>query len=214
MSDAVCAGGDAGLAASAFTVGCESRTRIGVPWDTLSPTLTLSSLTTPASGEGISIVALSDSSVMSDCSFATESPGLTRTSITSTCLKSPMSGTFTSMPAISEDQLPDVRQDRGEIAGKARRRGAVDHAVVVRQRERQHEARRELLAVPRWPDRRARDTEDRHFRRVDDRREGAAADAAEAGNGERAALHVAGPEPLVARQLRDIGELVRELEHT
>jgi hypothetical protein len=54
------------------------------------------SFTTPASGDGISIVALSDSSEMSDCSFATVSPGFTRISMTSTPLKSPMSGTLTS----------------------------------------------------------------------------------------------------------------------
>src|SRR5688500_16077758 len=41
------------------------------------------------------MVALSDSSVMSDCSLVTASPGLTRTSMTSTSLKSPMSGTRT-----------------------------------------------------------------------------------------------------------------------
>ena len=63
-----------------------------MPLDTLSPTLTFSSFTTPAPGDGISIVALSDSSVMSDCSFVTASPGLTSTSMTSTSLKSPMSG--------------------------------------------------------------------------------------------------------------------------
>src|SRR5207249_351258 len=48
------------------------------------------------SGAGTSIVALSDSSVMSGCSALTESPGFTRTSITGTSLKSPMSGTRTS----------------------------------------------------------------------------------------------------------------------
>src|SRR5437016_354678 len=73
---------------------------VGEPCETLSPGLILSSFTTPAPGEGISIVALSDSSVMRDCSFATASPGLTRTSMTSTFLKSPMSGTFTSIPGI------------------------------------------------------------------------------------------------------------------
>ncbi len=44
---------------------------------TLSPTLTFSSLTVPAAGDGTSIVALSDSSVTSDCSFSTVSPGFT-----------------------------------------------------------------------------------------------------------------------------------------
>ena len=65
-------------------------------FETLSPTLTFSWLTLPAAGDGISIVALSDSSVMRDCSLAIVSPGLTRTSMTSISLKSPMSGTLTS----------------------------------------------------------------------------------------------------------------------
>jgi hypothetical protein len=56
--------------------------------------------TLPAAGDGISIVALSDSSVMSDCSLLIASPGLTSTSMTSTSLKSPMSGTFTSVPVM------------------------------------------------------------------------------------------------------------------
>src|SRR5688572_8696273 len=84
----------AGAGAGAFAPDA-ARTRIGAPFDTLSPTLILSSFTTPALGDGISIVALSDSSVISDCSFATVSPGFTRTSITSTSLKSPISGTGT-----------------------------------------------------------------------------------------------------------------------
>ena len=93
--------GGAGWGAAGLFWGCaDSRTRIGEPCETLSPSLILSSFTTPAPGDGISIVALSDSSVMSDCSFATASPGLTRTSMTSTFLKSPMSGTFTSIPGI------------------------------------------------------------------------------------------------------------------
>ena len=83
-----------------FSSPAESRTRIGEPCDTLSPTFTLTDCTVPAPGDGISIVALSDSRVMSDCSLATVSPGFTRISITSTLLKSPMSGTFTSLAGI------------------------------------------------------------------------------------------------------------------
>ena len=70
---------------------------MGLPCETLSPVLTRKSFTTPAAGDGISIVALSDSTVISDCSGCTASPGLTSTSITSTFLKSPMSGTKTSL---------------------------------------------------------------------------------------------------------------------
>ena len=66
------------------------------PIFTLSPSLTLSSLSTPAAEDGISIAALSDSTVIKDCSILMVSPTLTRISITETSLKSPMSGTLTS----------------------------------------------------------------------------------------------------------------------
>src|SRR6202790_2062289 len=55
-----------------------SRVRIRLPSLTVSPGLTLRSLTTPAAGEGTSIVALSDSSVTSESSPATVSPGFTK----------------------------------------------------------------------------------------------------------------------------------------
>src|SRR5207253_478187 len=87
--------GAAGFGASASAWSFDLSTRIGVSLETLSPILTLISFTTPAAGDGISIVALSDSSVISDCSLETASPGLTSTSMTSTSLKSPMSGTTT-----------------------------------------------------------------------------------------------------------------------
>jgi hypothetical protein len=83
-----------------------SSTRIGEPFDTLSPTLILISFTTPAFGDGISMVALSDSSVTSDCSLDTASPGFTRTSMTSTSLKSPMSGTRTWLMKRLREQNP------------------------------------------------------------------------------------------------------------
>ena len=63
------------------------------PSDTLSPSLTLISFTTPACEDGISIDALSDSTVISDCSALTVSPTLTITSMTATESKSPISGT-------------------------------------------------------------------------------------------------------------------------
>src|SRR5260221_4024893 len=80
----------AGLGATAAAAaGCAawlaaSSTRIGEPCDTFLPTLIRTSFTTPASGDGIFIVALSDSSVTSDCSLATASPGLNQNSMTST----------------------------------------------------------------------------------------------------------------------------------
>src|SRR5438034_3734950 len=90
-------GFEAGFAGATEAPSVSSRIRIGLPCETLSPVLTRNSFTTPAAGDGISIVALSDSTVISDCSGCTASPRLTRTSITSTFLKSPMSGTKTSL---------------------------------------------------------------------------------------------------------------------
>src|SRR6516225_11357149 len=83
----------AGAAAAAASV---TRVRMVLPSLTRSPTLTLSSATVPASGEGTSMEALSDSSVSSGCSGAMLSPDLTMTSMIGTSLKSPMSGTRTS----------------------------------------------------------------------------------------------------------------------
>src|SRR5436853_419475 len=54
-----------------------SSIRMGVPSLTLSPILTASDLTTPAAGEGTSMEALSDSSVISGASAAIRSPGFT-----------------------------------------------------------------------------------------------------------------------------------------
>ena len=90
--------------------------------------------------------------------------------------------------------------------------GAVDHAVIVGKRERQHQARLEFLSVPNGAHRRADDTEDRDLGRVDDRREAGAADAAEARDRERRALHVGRRDLPLAHALRDRAELLAELE--
>ena len=94
-----------GGAASAFTgVGegaaaapSASTRAMMAPIDTLSPTFVRTSATSPATGDGTSIVALSDSRVISDWSTLTMSPGFTSTSMTGTSLKSPISGTLTSI---------------------------------------------------------------------------------------------------------------------
>src|SRR5258705_65547 len=68
------AGGDdtavfGGAAGAAFcSVAPDSSTRIGLPSLTLSPTFTFKTFTVPATGAGTSIVALSDSSAMSESS--------------------------------------------------------------------------------------------------------------------------------------------------
>src|SRR5207248_72128 len=101
--------------AGADAPACVSNTRMTLPSLTLSPTLSFMSLTTPADGDCTSIVALSDSSVISESSGFTASPGFTNTSITGTSLKSPMSGTFTSTVLIvcSRDSTVSSRAQRG-----------------------------------------------------------------------------------------------------
>ncbi len=96
----VVAGAAVGAAAGAGAAPAAAfSTTTGVPLDTLSPSLTSSRSTTPACDDGISIEALSLSTVIRLCSAATVSPGLTSSSITATSSKSPMSGTTTSIVA-------------------------------------------------------------------------------------------------------------------
>ncbi len=66
------------------------------PSETLSPTETLTSATFPERGDGTSMLALSLSSVISGSFSCTSSPAETLTSMISTSLKSPISGTRTS----------------------------------------------------------------------------------------------------------------------
>src|SRR5690606_35213163 len=74
-----------------------SSSRMTEPSPTLSPTFILRDFTTPAAVDGISMEALSDSTVIRLCSLATLSPSATSTSMTSTSVTSPISGTLTSM---------------------------------------------------------------------------------------------------------------------
>ncbi len=93
-------GAGAGATADADAAPSASTSATSVPWLTLSPSETFSSFTTPATDDGISIEALSLSTVSSDCSSLIVSPGFTSSSITATLSKSPMSGTFTSTNAM------------------------------------------------------------------------------------------------------------------
>jgi hypothetical protein len=81
-------------AAAAAPEAAASTSSTTVPSATLSPTLTLMDFTTPPCDAGISIEALSDSTVIRLCSGLIVSPTATSTSMTSTSLKSPMSGTL------------------------------------------------------------------------------------------------------------------------
>src|SRR5271166_4211230 len=75
--------------------------RMAVPWLTLSPTLTSTFSTVPPEGAGTSIVALSDSSDTSGSSALTGSPSFTWISTIGTFLKSPISGTVTSVAVMA-----------------------------------------------------------------------------------------------------------------
>src|SRR5690606_27433224 len=180
--------GDAGAGAGAGDDACAScppssavaprpspsSTTSTLPSDTLSPTLTRSSFTRPAADDGISIDALSLSTVTRLCSRPTSSPSDTRTSMTSTSSKSPMSGTRTSitlMSGSSKHRATEVGQQLRQVGVEPRRRRAVDHAVVVRQRQRHDQPGHELLPVPDRATDRTAHAEDRHLRRVDDRGE-------------------------------------------
>src|SRR6476620_3811483 len=77
---------------------------------TRSPIFTKTSLTVPADGEGTSIEALSDSKVINGSSSLTISPGFTEISMMGTSLKSPISGTFTSMMLVKTTSLDSARR--------------------------------------------------------------------------------------------------------
>ena len=64
------------------------------------------------------------------------------------------------------------------VVCESRCRGTVDHAVIIRKRQRQDQARRKLPAIPDRSGLRAAHAEDGDFRRVDDGREISPADAA------------------------------------
>jgi len=91
---------------------------------------------------------------------------------------------------VLQEHGADVAQQVAQTLGEACSSGAVDHTVIVGQRQWQHQFRLEGFAIPDWPDGCLGNTGDRHFRRVDDRREAGAANVAEAGNGETGALHL------------------------
>ncbi|MPM78422.1 hypothetical protein SDC9_125433 [bioreactor metagenome] len=95
------------------------------PTLTLSPTFSVSAVMVPAAGDGISIDALSDSTVNSDCSAVTVSPTFTSSSITATSLKSPMSGILMSMATGAAFSLPRP------LAGEGWGEGAVACATAA-----------------------------------------------------------------------------------
>ena len=78
--------------------GCDVISKINIksPSETLSPTFIFKDLTFPSKFDGISTLDLSLSIVINASFFLSISPSETKTSITSTSLKSPIFGTFIS----------------------------------------------------------------------------------------------------------------------
>src|SRR5690606_29272062 len=74
--------GASALPASADAASAASTCRMTVPSATLSPTLTCTDFTTPPADAGISMDALSDSTVIRLCSALIVSPAATSTSMT------------------------------------------------------------------------------------------------------------------------------------
>jgi hypothetical protein len=86
------------------------------PSEILSPNFTRISTILPAILAGISIEALSDSTVIRLCSTTISSPAFTKTSIISTSLKSPMSGTFNSIAAMCVSRFLGLKDCSTKIA--------------------------------------------------------------------------------------------------
>ena len=78
---------------SLFDALLEATVKIKSSFETLSPTLIFKLSIFPSNVEGISTLDLSLSMVITGSLSLTSSPSLTKTSITSTFSKSPMSGT-------------------------------------------------------------------------------------------------------------------------
>src|SRR5690606_14720050 len=81
-----------------------------------------------------------------------------------------------------QDNTAEVFQQGCQVDVETGRGGAIDHAVIVGQRQRQHQTRLKCLAIPDRLHRGTRHTQDGHFRRIDDGCEVRAADAAQRGN--------------------------------
>ena len=77
-----------------------------------------------------------------------------------------------------QNDAAQVREQLAQIGIETCSRGAVDHAVVVRQRQWQHQARCELFAVPDRLHRALGQAQDRNFGRIHDRCEMRAANSA------------------------------------
>src|ERR1019366_8618842 len=112
----------------------------------------------------------------------------------------------------SEDEPSYIFKNRREMPTKGGSRGAVDHAMIVRKTQRQHQPRNEAFAIPHRRHFGAYDTEDCDLWRIDDWREGATANPTERRNRECRTLHLRGRQFAVARFCRDGAEFTTDLD--
>ena len=101
-----------------------------------------------------------------------------------------------------------------QVRVETRSQGTVDHAVVVRQRQRQHQARHKLLAVPHRLHGTLGQAQNRYLGRVDDGGEVGAANATQRTDGETTATHVATTQFAVARFFGEFAHLGADLQNT
>ena len=194
----------ASFAAGASAAPSASTIATTLPSDNLSPTFTFNSTILPATLDGTSIVALSDSSVTRPLlhRVAEGDEQFDHRDVVVTADVGDLDFDRLAMCGAPVRACPrHIAEHLREVGGEARRGGAVDDAVVVAQRQRQHQARLELLPSQTGFIATSRHAEDRHFGRIDDRRERRAADAAERTDRETPALMSAGAELAVARLL-------------
>src|SRR5712691_10737498 len=89
--------------------------------------------------------------------------------------------------------------------------GAIDQPVIVRERERQNPARLKFVVDPLGLHPRTRESENRNFGMVYDRRKSRATDSAEIGDRERAARHFVWSQLLVTCFLGKLGKFSSQL---
>src|SRR5207342_428445 len=122
-----------------------------------------------------------------------------------------MTTTWTSDISALQGEQERLFEHLGDPADEAGAVGAVNRAVVVRERQRQHQARDELAVLVDRLHTAARDAEDRDLRRVHERRKRGPADAAEVADAERRALHLLERQLAAARLRGQFGDLRRQL---
>src|SRR5487761_2120861 len=111
---------------------------------------------------------------------------------------------------LSEERATKVVDHRAEMRDEACGGRAVDHAMVIGERQRQYQPRHKTaIAIARFM-RQLRNAEDRDFGRIDYWCEGSPADTAQTRDREASALYVGGLELAFARRRGQLAGLPRD----